>query len=572
MTLSPFHALCVFLLFFRILDIRAVSVHIGSHSPEHDKFYIYDWPELIDRYANFTDRDIGSHGVEVPEWKTNFGAGRLIDIDNLEYKTSQFSLFKLIYERALLDPRRTLDPSEATTFFIPFDIGMHICFLEANGRMRRSGCPLADDVQARLNQLPYFRHKGGHDHLVIFSINYNMNYFMNAAKCQQFMHMCWNCTKLSIDEYLFTAKHRMFEAKNRGINWHGVPFPSDYHFNSMAAKRLLKQQQQHAHISKSESLESVANAASNWALPWQRLVSQEEDEASLSFLGPLPRYNRPILVSFTGSPRRFNEYSTLMREALIKQCSAMNDTSLCSHGRYGHSAKWTNNELSRKSVFCLQPPGDMPSRKSVFDSVLSGCIPVLFHPLTARYMYEWHWGQTQWEDIAISFDSTAENKQLMNGSVNFIQRLVEMFTSSSHASVATRKGEAAVSNEDIVARVLAGGLQEVRRRQKKMAEVAHQLQYSLIEEDPDTKQKSVARLSLQSAGGANGVDYVDDAYDIALKHVLGIHSGRETHERTSHFVTCDLIGGKQELQTADWCVSTNSLQDPYKPPAYEYWK
>jgi hypothetical protein len=29
------------------------------------------------------------------------------------------------------------------------------------------------------------------------------------------------------------------------------------------------------------------------------------------------------------------------------------------------------------SVFCLQPPGDSPSRKSFYDSVMSGCIPVI---------------------------------------------------------------------------------------------------------------------------------------------------------------------------------------------------
>ena len=35
-------------------------------------------------------------------------------------------------------------------------------------------------------------------------------------------------------------------------------------------------------------------------------------------------------------------------------------------------------ELMTKSVFCLQPPGDTPTRKSFFDSIESGCIPVIF--------------------------------------------------------------------------------------------------------------------------------------------------------------------------------------------------
>jgi hypothetical protein len=107
-----------------------------------DLIYVYDWPDLVNRYANFSDRSHLSHGVEIPIWQTNHGAGREVDISNLEFKTSQFGLFKLFYERALIDSRRTMDPAEATSFFIPFDIGMHIAFLESNGRMRRSGCPL----------------------------------------------------------------------------------------------------------------------------------------------------------------------------------------------------------------------------------------------------------------------------------------------------------------------------------------------------------------------------------------------------------------------------------------------
>ena len=35
-------------------------------------------------------------------------------------------------------------------------------------------------------------------------------------------------------------------------------------------------------------------------------------------------------------------------------------------------------EWMRNSVFCLQPPGDTATRKSFFDSILSGCIPVIF--------------------------------------------------------------------------------------------------------------------------------------------------------------------------------------------------
>ena len=44
----------------------------------------------------------------------------------------------------------------------------------------------------------------------------------------------------------------------------------------------------------------------------------------------------------------------------------------------------------RRSVFCLQPPGDSPTRKSIYDGILCGCIPVFFewdHIPTVSYPF-----------------------------------------------------------------------------------------------------------------------------------------------------------------------------------------
>ena len=42
-------------------------------------------------------------------------------------------------------------------------------------------------------------------------------------------------------------------------------------------------------------------------------------------------------------------------------------------------------------TFCMQPPGDAVSRKAIVDSLLLGCIPVLFHEGQAG-QWPWHWG------------------------------------------------------------------------------------------------------------------------------------------------------------------------------------
>jgi hypothetical protein len=158
-------------LFLGLAWLLLFSTNTISAALEEPLFYIYDWPDLRDRYANYTDRSHLSHGVEFPAWITHYGAGRVTDPVQLEHKTSQFGLFKIMFERALIDPRRTMDPSKASSFLIPFDIGMHTCFLEKNGRMRRSNCPLVPTVNERLQASQWFTRNHGHDHLVIFGIN-----------------------------------------------------------------------------------------------------------------------------------------------------------------------------------------------------------------------------------------------------------------------------------------------------------------------------------------------------------------------------------------------------------------
>ena len=269
-------------------------------------------------------------------------------------------------------------------------------------------------------------------------------------------------------------------------------------------------------IDQAELDETKKAHGGGWVPPWQRVGEKKE-----------------VLVSFTGSPRRFNEHSTKIREALVAQCA--NHTQ-CVHGHYKHDAKASNNELARKSLFCLQPPGDMPSRKSLFDTILSGCVPVLFHPLTARFMYEWHWSQDLWKEVSVSFDSSDENHALIEHRTDFIAKLISMAEAEK---------------------------EEVRMKQMKIQEFAHQLQYSLVEESQEsaagTKGASVARLPGQR-----------DAYDIAMENVLAIHSGRRKHDRVSDYVQCMLIPSRGEgvdLQTADWCSPTGNSTDPYPPPS-----
>jgi hypothetical protein len=127
---------CFFLLDFGLssgsLSYDTSTAH--TESKKKDLFYVYEWPDITNKYANTSDRDTNAHGVEFPYWTDYYGAGRLLNPSTMEHKTSQFSLFKTMYERALRDPRRTLDPDLASSFFIPYDFGLDATFRVDNGR------------------------------------------------------------------------------------------------------------------------------------------------------------------------------------------------------------------------------------------------------------------------------------------------------------------------------------------------------------------------------------------------------------------------------------------------------
>jgi hypothetical protein len=46
--------------------------------------------------------------------------------------------------------------------------------------------------------------------------------------------------------------------------------------------------------------------------------------------------------------------------------------------------------LLESAEFCVEPCGDSFTRKSTFDAILAGCIPVFFHPISAYTQYTWH--------------------------------------------------------------------------------------------------------------------------------------------------------------------------------------
>jgi hypothetical protein len=102
---------------------------------------------------------------------------------------------------------------------------------------------------------------------------------------------------------------------------------------------------------------------------------------------------RDILLLYIG---RSYHGDVVLRTRVHDTCVAHGNTSMCTSVEplATTNVRKSHNyivNLKHRAVFCLEPGGDDTARKSIWDSLSYGCIPVLFHNLTDR-LAPWLWG------------------------------------------------------------------------------------------------------------------------------------------------------------------------------------
>lgn len=196
-------------------------------------FYIYNWSsDITDSWpAGYSHPRLA---IE-EHFKLNYGAGVAVDTEQGLYHTHQYSLFQLFYHRLLQSGRRTMDPSRASVFFIPYDLGMDGSTRRSDGALIQTNCPNVERVMQLLEISPYFRASGGSNHFTLHSINQMMLYYANEP-CLRLYQLCFNCTKLSIDTYSSDVYRFIAENAFMRNKWLSIPFPSNYHISEASSK------------------------------------------------------------------------------------------------------------------------------------------------------------------------------------------------------------------------------------------------------------------------------------------------------------------------------------------------
>lgn len=264
------------------------------------------------------------------------------------YTTHQFSLEIVIHERLKLSPMRTMDPSQADMFYVPAYIGS-LCA----GQHYQGIAEKVNELKNFLDNSDYFLRGKPH--------------FSAAAKIQREMasNLCPylqqpftnNITYLGIERQHITSSiyHIYPYSLMLRSSIIVVPYPSYGHFRLSEETHLNTP---HIRDREVKILLPVGTTRSNpkrAKLMDQFPLKTKQPFYKLDF----SRYTNTHMVLFYAS-----ECDIERRKSLIS---------------------WM--EIS---VFCVQPPGDSPSRKSFYDSIMSGCIPVILKEEHEPNPYAFH--------------------------------------------------------------------------------------------------------------------------------------------------------------------------------------
>jgi hypothetical protein len=278
--------------------------------------------------------------------------------------------------------RRTLNPAEAVSFIVPFDLGVHSFIDHINARTRVAsphGWRVIEWMKesiAKFGDEVVWKHRG-HDHFVLFSIT---SYQIIGIGAKVFLtQICQNCTVLTIETTPTLTSRKYYSNKSRKW-WYAVPYPSSFHWHSQIQ-----------------------------TLPWT------QDARSVSEI----HQARPYLSIFIGSVETSTPRSNMCRRQAKKDCVA--DTKGdCLWLDTMHACQGVLNQtdgmmLYRKTIFCLAPTGDSLTRKSLFDSFAAGCIPVIFAKATIS-QYLWHIPSADIDKVTVYIPA----QQIIDRSVNYL--------------------------------------------------------------------------------------------------------------------------------------------------------
>jgi xyloglucan galactosyltransferase MUR3 len=260
------------------------------------------------------------------------------------YGSDQFTLEIIFHNHMMRYHCLTDNPAEAAAIYVPYyaalDIGRHLW----NQTMEVRDA-LMNEMLQWLRSSPEWAVRGGQDHFIVVG---RTTWDMRRKKDE---NSYWGGKFMLVPEtksmMVLIVEALIEDSSTTYNNEFGIPFPTYFHPSKMSDIITWKDKIRHV--------------------------------------------TRPHLFSFIGA-RRKNHSASAIRDQVIEQCLESPQCKLLECGAYGGKCRSPVGVMSlfQNSIFCMQPPGDSYTRRSTFDSMLAGCIPVFFHHKTAHEQYKWY--------------------------------------------------------------------------------------------------------------------------------------------------------------------------------------
>ncbi|KAK9103516.1 hypothetical protein Sjap_020770 [Stephania japonica] len=313
---------------------------------ESGRVYVYELPPMFNKELVENCHDLNPWGSRC-DALANDGFGRSAGAamagmvpENLTARwfwTDQFATEVIFHRRVLRHQCRTLDPNSATAFYLPFYAGLAVGkFLWSNSSTPDRDFHSQSLLRWAQHHHPYWNRSNGWDHFITLGrITWDFRRSKDDDWGSSFIYMnqMKNVTRLLIERNPWDY----FDV--------GVPYPTGFHPRTQSDLHT-----------------------------WQHFVRTRR---------------RDTLFSFAGATR--GAIRNDFRGVLLRHCYDEPDACRVVDCAGTRCANGTADIMKTflGSDFCLQPRGDSFTRRSIFDCMLAGSIPVFFWRRTAYYQYEW---------------------------------------------------------------------------------------------------------------------------------------------------------------------------------------
>ncbi|XP_059276008.1 probable xyloglucan galactosyltransferase GT19 [Lycium ferocissimum] len=295
----------------------------------------------------------------------NHGLGQKTHNKSHSWYRTDPSMLELIFHRRMLEyPCLTSDPSQANAIYVPYYGGLdslkYLYGPEVNSSFQH-GLDLYDFL-VHVDSPNIWSRNYGHDHFMVMTrpawdfsqplFNDPLVFGTSFLELPEF----YNVTALTIE--------------GRAYPWQeqAIPYPTSFHPPNLA---FFESWVNRVRRSRRTTLMLFAGGGGISANPNVRRSIRLECENVTS-------------MSANGT-------------GYEKLCEFVD----CSNGICEHDPIRFMKPMLQAS-FCLQPPGDTPTRRSTFDGILAGCIPVFFEDLSAKKQYGWHLPEEKYEEFSVS--------------------------------------------------------------------------------------------------------------------------------------------------------------------------